>query len=35
MTVKVGESILMLKKAKNSGKKGGSHDFQSKLANQF
>ena len=30
MTFKVSESILMLKKAKNLGKIGGSHDFQSK-----
>jgi hypothetical protein len=29
MTIKVRESILMLKKAKHLGKTGGSHDFQS------
>ena len=30
MNFKVSESILLLKKAKNLGKIGGSHDFQSK-----
>ena len=33
MTFKLSESILFLKKAKKLGKRGGSHDFQSKWIN--